>query len=188
MSLSSWFRDYVYIPLGGNRLSAGRTYFNLAAVFLLCGLWHGASWNFVIWGALHGLFLVLERAFLGRPLAALPRPIQHGYTLLLVCIGWVFFRAPDVHTAGNFLRAMTGAAGASPPGYAVSLFVTPAVQLTAFAALIFVAPLVPYMLSSSTHEGRARRWLGVPMAALLFVLCASHLASTSYNPFIYFRF
>lgn len=188
MSLSSWFRDYVYIPLGGNRISAGRTYFNLAAVFLLCGLWHGASWNFVIWGALHGLFLVLERAFLGRSLTALPRVLQHGYTLLVVCVGWVFFRSPDLGVAGRFLWTMTGAAGASPPGYSMALFVTPAVQLATLAALAFVAPLAPRVLAVSGTKQQARVWLGIPVVALLFVLCASHLATTSYNPFIYFRF
>jgi alginate O-acetyltransferase complex protein AlgI len=188
LSLSSWFRDYVYIPLGGNRVSAGRTYFNLVAVFALCGLWHGASWNFVIWGALHGLFLVLERALYGRQLSLLPRAIQHGYTLVVVCIGWVFFRAPDLTTAGNFLSAMIGAAGPSPASHAVSLFVTPAVQLAAAAALIFVAPLVPHLLSVSGAKDKARAWLGIPVTALLLVACASHLATTSYNPFIYFRF
>jgi len=188
MSLSSWFRDYVYIPLGGNRLSAGRTYFNLGAVFLLCGLWHGASWTFVIWGALHGLFLVLERAFLGRPLAVLPRALQHAYTLLVVCIGWVFFRAPDLQTAGNFLWAMSGAAGVSRASHPVSLFVTPAVQLAAVAALLFAVPLVPHVLGVWGKKDQARLWLGVPVMAVLLMLCVSHLATTSYNPFIYFRF
>jgi alginate O-acetyltransferase complex protein AlgI len=188
MSLSSWFRDYVYIPLGGNRVSAGRTYVNLVAVFALCGLWHGASWNFLIWGGLHGLFLVLERALYGRELALLPRVLQHAYTMLVVCVGWVFFRAPDLKTAGNFLRAMSGAAGPSPAGYAVPLFVTPAVQFAAAAALIFVAPLVPHLLSVSGAKDKARAWLGIPITALLLVACASHLATTSYNPFIYFRF
>jgi len=188
MSLSSWFRDYVYIPLGGNRVSAGRTYVNLVAVFLLCGLWHGASWNFVIWGALHGLFLVLERAGLGRRLELLPRALQHGYTLLVVCIGWVFFRAPDLHTAGNVLWAMTGAAGASRPSHPVFLFVTPAVQVAAVAAALFATPLVPRLLTSSGTRATLRTWLGVPVTALLLVLCASYLATTTYNPFIYFRF
>jgi alginate O-acetyltransferase complex protein AlgI len=188
MSLSSWFRDYVYIPLGGNRVSAGRTYFNLAAVFLLCGLWHGASWNFVIWGALHGLFLVLERAFLGRALSALPRGLQHAYALLVVCVGWVFFRATDLRSAGSLLWAMTGAAGASRASHPVSLFVTPAVQLAAVAALIFAVPIVPSLLSRSGKKDEARAWLGIPVTALLLVMCASHLATTSYNPFIYFRF
>src|SRR4029077_2862253 len=93
ISLSSWFRDYLYIPLGGNRRGPTRTYVNLLAVFFLCGLWHGASFSFIVWGLYHGVFLVLERAFLGKLLERLPGLVRHAYTLLVVMVGWVFFRA-----------------------------------------------------------------------------------------------
>ena len=93
ISLSAWFRDYVYIPLGGNRTSTGRMYLNLVLVFFLCGLWHGASWTFVVWGLYHGVFLVLERAGLAARVGMLPRTLRHAYAVLVVMVGWVFFRA-----------------------------------------------------------------------------------------------
>ena len=138
LSLSTWFRDYLYIPLGGNRVSRGRQYRNLVAVFFLCGLWHGASWNFVIWGLWHGAFLVFERVMFGGGRRArrgemIPPPPQaasrsgplhwpiwpHAYTMLVVMIGWVFFRADTLAAAVAFLRAMFGAAAAAPTPYTV---------------------------------------------------------------------
>src|SRR5215469_14568338 len=96
ISLSSWFRDYLYVPLGGNRISNARTYFNLCVVFLLCGLWHGAAWTFVAWGAAHGALLVIERLGLGRVLARAPRPVRHAYVLAAVMATWVLFRSNDL--------------------------------------------------------------------------------------------
>ena len=93
MSLSTWFRDYLYVPLGGSRVSPARTYVNLVIVFFLCGLWHGASWTFVIWGLYHGTFLVMERLGLADRLMRLWRPLRHLYLLIVVMVGWVLFRA-----------------------------------------------------------------------------------------------
>jgi alginate O-acetyltransferase complex protein AlgI len=107
MSLSAWFRDYVYIPLGGNRVSIARQYFNLVLVFFLCGLWHGASWNFIIWGAFHGVFLVFERIKFGQKfLNLLPEILQNFYTIFVVMIGWVFFRSVDLRYSTGFLQTM----------------------------------------------------------------------------------
>ena len=101
ISLSSWFRDYVYISLGGNRGRPGRVLANLVIVFLLCGLWHGAAWTFLAWGLWHGAFLVAERAGWGRVLAGAAWPVRHGYTLLAVMGGWVLFRSGSLaHAAG----------------------------------------------------------------------------------------
>ena len=108
ISLSSWFRDYLYIPLGGSRVPPWRTYLNLWIVFLLCGAWHGASWNFVIWGMLHGVYLVIERMGFGTMLNKAWRPLRHGYTLLLIIVAWVFFRAETVPMALHYLKAMFG--------------------------------------------------------------------------------
>ena len=102
ISLSTWFRDYLYIPLGGNRGSSLRTYLNLWTVFLLCGLWHGASWNFIIWGALHGASLVIERIGWHKYLDRLWRPLRHLYTLGIVMIGWVFFRSESLSHAIHY--------------------------------------------------------------------------------------
>jgi alginate O-acetyltransferase complex protein AlgI len=194
ISLSSWFRDYVYIPLGGNRGSRRRTYQNLIVVFLLCGLWHGASWNFVIWGALHGLFLVLERSRFGALLERAPRPFRHVYALLVICVGWVFFRAPDLASAGHFLEAMSGASGRSPGSHPVLLFLTPSVAVAGAAAILFSLPLLPWLRQQAVWAqlprlvARASGWLSIPVLAALLTLCASYLATQSYNPFIYFRF
>src|SRR5262249_59621224 len=108
LSLSNWFRDYLYIPLGGNRAGPWRTYFNLVIVFLLCGFWHGASWTFIVWGAYHGAFLVIERLGLSKWLSSLWTPFRHVYTLLVVMVSWVFFRADNFHVAQSFLAAMVG--------------------------------------------------------------------------------
>ena len=108
ISLSSWFRDYLYIPLGGNRCGRVRNYFNLVIVFFLCGLWHGASWTFAAWGLFHGAFLVLERMKAGRVIDSLWSPVRHLYTLLVVSTGWVLFRADTVPQAEAFLKAMAG--------------------------------------------------------------------------------
>ena len=102
ISLSSWFRDYLYIPLGGNRCSETRNHLNLLIVFFLCGLWHGASWTFVIWGLYHGFFIVLEHAGLGRVLDRQARPLRHSYALLVVLVGWVIFRAPTFFAPSLF--------------------------------------------------------------------------------------
>ncbi len=108
MSLSSWFKDYVYIPLGGNRGSVGRTYLNLLIVFFLTGLWHGATWSFIFWGLFHGAFLVLERLGGKALLDKLPRPLAWSYTLLVVLVGWVFFRIEDFGEASNYVALMFG--------------------------------------------------------------------------------
>jgi len=109
ISLSTWFRDYLYIPLGGNRVGKHRVYFNLFIVFLLTGFWHGASWNFIVWGLFHGLFLIIERVGFGKFLEKLWSPIRHFYTLFVVLISWVFFRADDLPYALSYLKTMFGA-------------------------------------------------------------------------------
>lgn len=194
ISLSTWFRDYVYIPLGGNRGSSGRTYANLVTVFLLCGLWHGASWTFVLWGALHGLFLVVERAGLTKRLSALPAVVQRCYTLLVVLVGWVLFRADDLPHALTFLKAMSGVAALSVPGFPVALYATPAVLLAGALGLLFAFP-VPAAVTR-TFDTRspehlpawATRALVIVVTVLLLCLSAASLAAHTYNPFIYFRF
>jgi alginate O-acetyltransferase complex protein AlgI len=194
ISLSSWFRDYVYIPLGGNRRSAARTYLNLVTVFLLCGLWHGASWTFVLWGALHGAFLVLERAGLGKGFASAPAPLQRCYALLVVLVGWVFFRADTLGQALLFLKAMTGGSGLSVQGFPVALYATPAVLLAGLLGVFFSFPVpAPVARIFATREPeRLPAWFTRPVAVLstlvLFVLSTASLASHTYNPFIYFRF
>ena len=116
-------------PLGGNRTSTGRMHFNLVLVFLLCGLWHGASWTFVVWGLYHGVFLMLERAGLAARVGMLPEPLRHAYAVLVVMVGWVFFRADTAGSAVTMLAAMGGAGGAAPAVYAPAWFWTTDVLL-----------------------------------------------------------
>ena len=172
MSLSAWFRDYVYIPLGGNRTSTGRMYFNLVLVFLLCGLWHGASWTFVVWGLYHGVFLVLERVGLAVRVGVLPEPLRHAYAVLVVMVGWVFFRADTLASAVTMLAAMGGAGGAAPAVYAPAWFWTTDVLLALAAGAVGSTPVLqalaqrlasPAESSRRTHtalawiDGRAAR-------------------------------
>ncbi len=197
ISLSTWFRDYLYIPLGGGRRGRGRTYFNLVVVFLLCGLWHGASWSFVLWGLFHGLFLVVERLGLGRLLARLWRPLRHGYVILTVMVGWVLFRAADLHQAADFLRAMAGSTRGVP---ADPVIITGDMVAALVVGALLSWPLLPWFrlgrdrwrqtLGGSRQVPAAAAYGSLKVTALLAVLamsCAA-LAAGSYNPFIYFRF
>jgi alginate O-acetyltransferase complex protein AlgI len=200
ISLSSWFRDYLYIPLGGNQKSSMRTYMNLVIVFLLCGLWHGASWNFAIWGLFHGLFLATERTFLGRGLNTLPRPFRHIYTLLVVVVGWVIFRTETMTHAVSYLYAMAGLAHGAGVKYNVAMFLTNKLKLEIGIGIILSAPLYPLIerIGSSILETgpvKCRAALNVAfhvagLAWLSFVVYASviSLAASAYNPFIYSKF
>lgn len=189
ISLSNWFRDYLYIPLGGNRVGFARTYFNLVIVFFLCGLWHGASWNFVIWGLLHGAFLVIERAGFSRVLKTLPAGIAHLYTLLAVMIGWVFFRAETLPEALAYLKAMF------VPGSGNAALHYPAQYIDSHLMIVLVLGV---LLATPVGKICHQRWLHpaggmgelTTLASLstLFLLCLLSLAAGAYNPFIYFRF
>jgi alginate O-acetyltransferase complex protein AlgI len=199
ISLSTWFRDYLYIPMGGNRCSDRRNYLNLLIVFFLCGLWHGASWTFVVWGLYHGLFLVAERTRFGTFAERLPRPARQLYALLVVMVGWVLFRADSFAQALSFFRAMCGLAqadGLEPLGR----YDTPEIVLAISAGLVFSMPVVPWLRARGQRILAAATgvWATVlRMTALtletslvmaLLLLSAAWLASGTYNPFIYFRF
>jgi len=195
ISLSSWFRDYLYIPLGGSRGGAARTAFNLFVVFLLCGFWHGAAWTFIVWGLWHGFFLAAERWGLGALVAALPRVVQHAYALALVLAGWVFFRADSLGHALDYLRAMAGL-GSAPTGLAWPIdTVSPEVL-----AVIAVGSLASLRVAERAYawieRATAERplllspWLALRLAGLGAIMLAStaSLTAGSFNPFIYFRF
>jgi len=194
MSLSSWFRDYLYVPLGGNRVSTPRMYRNLVTVFFLCGLWHGASWNFVIWGIFHGTFLVLERLGLAAAVRRLWLPLRHVYLLLVVMIGWVFFRADTLPTAMAFLRTMFGLQSpAEPTPFTLGWYLTPELWLALLLGVVGSAPLIPalsYWRKKHLTSWRAFGFDAAATASLMFVLAVSvmQLAANTYNPFIYFRF
>ena len=192
MSLSRWFRDYLYVPLGGNRYGKRRTYLNLLFVFTLCGLWHGASWNFLIWGLFHGFFLVLERVALGRHLAAVPPVLRRCYTLLVVMVGWVFFRAGSLERSLTWLRAMGGHVGAQASNYSVYLFLDPWVMTAIVVGTIASFPIRSLVISRGAllRPGLAAtfRFTSVISLMVLLSLSLTFIAAGTYSPFLYFRF
>ena len=185
ISLSSWLRDYLYVPLGGSRLGPRRTYLNLLLVMLLGGLWHGAAWNFVVWGGLHGTLLALERARGKTALyERLPRPVRVGATFVLVSIGWLFFRAADLGEATRYLHAMLGLATVEPSRAVLAA----AMYQPHLASTVAIAALVTWGCPQTwdwTRRLTAPR-AGVSVAALLVALAL--LSTQAYNPFIYFIF
>jgi alginate O-acetyltransferase complex protein AlgI len=197
MSLSTWFRDYLYVPLGGNRVPPARTYVNLVTVFFLCGLWHGASWTFVIWGLFHGTFLVWERLGLADRVKSLWAPLRHVYLLLVVMIGWVFFRAETLAGAVAFLKAMAGLSVTTPAAYALGWYLTPELWLALIAGGIGSMPVVPALgrwrdesVVATTRPALRSLLTATSVASLVVLLVASvmQMAARTYNPFIYFRF
>ena len=198
ISLSTWFRDYLYIPLGGNRGSPARTYFNLLAVFFLCGLWHGASWTFVAWGLYHGLFLSLERhGPLRAKFGGVPAGVAHAYTLIVVMVGWVLFRAETFSQAASMLAAMSGAARGSGAVHSLAAYLRPDLVATVILGVVFSAPAVGrlrgWFVPGADLVGPAKRrgmapLLRIAVLAAMFGLCTLSLASGTHNPFIYFRF
>jgi D-alanyl-lipoteichoic acid acyltransferase DltB (MBOAT superfamily) len=193
ISLSSWFRDYVYIPLGGNRGGALRTGRNLMLVFLLCGFWHGASWNFIVWGLHHGAFLVLERTGFGAWLARRPRALRNAYALFAVVSGWVWFRAETVPEALAMFSALAGgSAGVAPAPVWMAATPLAGIALAAGAFFAFdgghrlmrrLAWVPKHRELVSALPLQVKLYLGV----VLFVAC-SFVASGSFSPFLYFRF
>jgi alginate O-acetyltransferase complex protein AlgI len=183
ISLSRWFRDYLYIPLGGNRHGEAATYRNLLIVFFLCGLWHGASWAFVAWGLFHGIFLVVERLMLAEHLDRAPTFMRHIYTLLVVMIGWVFFRAETFDQALAFLRAMFG--------FAPDRVANPQHYLDAWTALMLAIGIVTaFPLRRWVAQLRPSELEPLPTLGLfgLFFVSLLLVAAGTYNPFLYFRF
>ncbi len=199
ISLSSWFRDYLYIPLGGSRAGNWRTYFNLLLVFFLCGLWHGASWTFVIWGLYHGLFLMIERIGLARLLKRLPFFIQHLYAMLVVTVGWVFFRAETIDQALQYIVRLFDFNSVIYLNAKLFAAMNNQFYLTLIVGLILCTPLVRDVLikldnsklfSANSGLGMAiskELLISVWMVAVVLVSTAQMITS-GYNPFLYFRF
>ena len=185
ISLSTWLRDYLYVPLGGNRKGPRRTYVNLMTVMLLGGLWHGASWNFVIWGAIHGGMLAAERAQ-GKtsPYRRLPRPVRVGITFLVVCLSWVFFRAKTLDQAMDYLRSMFGMAETSFASAAVagSLYTPYHVTMLGIAALVVWGMPNTWVFTSRITPARAVGGLAL-LALSIFMMWTQ-----TTNPFLYFQF
>lgn len=187
ISLSTWFRDYLYIPLGGNRISVKRTYINLVIVFFITGFWHGASWNFVVWGLFHGLFLIIERIGLAQTLKRMPRIISWSYTILVVMVGWVFFRLESLSEVGLFFNALF-----NPNQGDVSwlYFIDNQRLVVLLLGVFFAIPWVKSFvnLTRFTHQNSiVSSSRSIAIIGLLFYAIVL-INSGSYSPFIYFRF
>ena len=188
MSLGSWFRDYVYIPMGGNRVAPARRYFNILVVWVLTGLWHGADWNFVLWGLFFAVFLIMEKGFLLKPLQKLP-VLSHFYTLLLVAVSFVIFDSAGLSEAATHLGRMFGAGGI-PLVTGEALYYLGSYAVTFIIAIIGATPF-PTRMAKQFSEGKGGRALSIlAPAALVLVLAVvtAYLVDGSFNPFLYFRF
>jgi len=183
ISLSRWFRTYLYIPLGGNRVSPWKHYRNLLAVFVLCGLWHGASWNFLVFGLYHGGLLVLEKKWLLKPLARLPAGLRHSYAILGALVGFVLFRAETLGQTVGILGRMFWPQGESPSVVTAAGLLTPEVITVFFAAAVFSVKWERPTFSVAWEPA-------VRTTALfaLYLYSLTFLAASNYNPFLYFRF
>lgn len=185
ISLSSWFREYVYIPLGGNRVPVTKHIRNLLVVWLLTGLWHGAAWNFVAWGLYYGVILIFEKYFFHRVLEKLPEVLRHIYSLVLVMVGWVLFFSPSFAGALEYLKLMFGAGGHGfMDGEALYLLIS---NLGLWViAIVSSTPLVYGVYER--YVGRRKPVADVVIYAGMFLLCVAYLVTETYNPFLYFRF
>ncbi len=199
ISLSSFFRDYVYIPLGGNKVSISRTYINLLIVFFLTGFWHGSSWSFVVWGLFHGFFMVIERLWLGKILDKTWKPIANLYTLLVVMFAWVLFRADSLGYAVDYWKAMFDFKTTSEQMILFRSYLDIEFYLTfgiavlgSFGAYQFVSRFINKIIHSTKWSAQTFAYgfhfVSVIFYILILYLSTMYLISGTYNPFIYYRF
>lgn len=187
MTLGGWFRSYVYIPLGGNRKGLGRTIFNLFVVWALTGLWHGSSWNFVLWGLYFGVLITLERFGWGKILEKMPKIFSTLYTFVLVVFGWVLFDTNTLTDAWNYFKAMFGATGIAADTTAQYLFAS---NIVVFVVCIFASTDWFTKLVDKFKEKKEIIYkYAAPVVQLgVLVICTAYLVDATYNPFLYFRF
>lgn len=192
ISLSTWFKEYVYIPLGGNRKGLPRQLFNILVVWMLTGIWHGAGWNFLFWGLWFAFFLILEKLFLGEVLESVPKVFGRVYTLAAVLISWVFFALESPGEILAYLQAMFGMNGVGPVN-SLAMFLSNEYLVLLVIALVACLPLgsrlVHALKSSKTGSAMALYRLGEKVIpAVLLLLSVAYIVDASYNPFLYFRF
>jgi len=195
ISLSTWFRDYVYIPLGGNRSGVGKTYRNLLLVFILTGFWHGSSWNFLFWGLFHGVFLMLERGKVGNLLQRLPLWLRHAYTLIIIILSWVPFRAPDIQSTLHFYRRLfdfTPFQAHKYNEYLQASLMNRELLLVLLLAILGSAGFFRFAFRHLERLGgmAATAFQSFSLAGylLMFWWSVALIMAGTYSPFIYFRF
>ncbi len=187
MTLGAWFRSYVYIPLGGNRKGMARTVFNLAVTWLLTGIWHGASWNFILWGVLYGVMIILEKLFLGKLLEKLPAAAGWLYTMLLVVLGWVLFASANLSSAFGYMGAMFGGSGVLCDNTALYLLLNYGILLV----IGIFAATDAWKILTERLSARLPGVVGYATPVLkigVLLLCIAYLSDAGYNPFLYFNF
>lgn len=189
ISLSTWFKQYLYIPLGGNRISPKRTYINLAIVFLFTGFWHGASWNFIFWGLWNGFFIILEKATGWHNDTDKPwiNFLKHLYTIFIFVIGWVFFRSDNLHYAVTYIANMFGCVKVHDELYYLNYYGDSIEIITLFVAILCAMPIFSKILEIKKEQKLLKIFINIWLL-FLFVLSTAAVASSTYNPFIYFRF
>ena len=190
ISLSTWFREYVYIPLGGNRCTPSRHILNLLIVWMLTGLWHGAQWNFMFWGLYYGVIFILEKYLWGSKIEKLPAAVQHIYAFVLVLFGWVFFFSPTLGYAGQYLKVMFGI-GAKGIFDKQGFFMIFTNWLLIVIAILASAPRGYKLLKKITGGWQSEEVRAIVTCAVyiaMFLLCIAFLVTETYNPFLYFRF
>ena len=185
MTLGTWFREYVYIPLGGNRKGAARQIVNLFIVWFLTGLWHGAGWNFIFWGLYYFLLLVLEKYVLRRVLERLPAVFRHLYTMFFVIVGWVIFACDEPVLLVRYLKTLFGIG--APVGNALALYEWD-MQAPFLCILLLAVTAIPARIGRQLTQEEQRSPMLMVYTAVLLVLSLAFLVSGSYNPFLYFRF
>ena len=188
ISLSTWFRDYLYIPMGGSRCSTSRQIINLLVVFFLTGLWHGASWNFIIWGLYYAAFLIAERLFLGKYLEKAPNAIEHAYALVVVVIGWIFFKAPGASSALHYIANLFRIDGSSWADLVSNL--NRQYIFCLIVGVIFSIPFGKKIFESCIRDDIAlyRRIISVFSVFVVFIIAISYMVGSGFSPFLYFRF
>nr|WP_294493135.1 MBOAT family O-acyltransferase [uncultured Mediterraneibacter sp.] len=189
ISLSTWFREYVYIPLGGNRCSVARNIFNLMAVWTLTGMWHGAAWNFIAWGVYYGVILVMEKYVWGVSLESLPGVVQHIYTGIIVLVGWVFFFSPSLGYALRYLLAMIG--GGAGIVDSSGIFLLTGHWLLYVLAIIGSSALGLRIIKGAVKAFRntaAQMTVASVIYIGMFLISVAFLVTDTFNPFLYFRF
>lgn len=180
ISLSTWFRDYIYIPLGGNRCTPQRHLINILVVWGLTGLWHGANYTFILWGLYFGVLLIIEKYFLSAVLPKVPSFLKRICTLLLIVVGWVLFRSDSLSYAAQFIKAM------STPSMHLDNKVVE--YLVRYGVLFLAGIILSTPVYQKISDKKIYRYLNIPILILLFSTCTIILLNNNYNPFIYFRF
>ncbi len=189
ISLGTWFRDYVYIPLGGNRKGPAKHIRNICIVWLLTGIWHGANWNFIIWGVYFGILLLIEKFFLAKILQKLPTAISHVYTLFLVVISWAIFAIEDMSKIGKYLGAMFGAGGSLADTNSFYLLISNAILFIILAVASTPAPkAIAEKLITKLGDRPTNAIVKNAFFAVILLLSTAYIVDASYNPFLYFRF